>query len=69
MKRLANLLRLNLAELHFCKADKVKYRKHLTAGVSFATAVGFVGTANGDVLLVNLAALVNFLFTLFWIWE
>lgn len=60
---------MKLADLHFCKDDKVKYRKHLTIGVGLATALGFIGTAHGIVWMQNVAAAVNAITAIIWIWE
>jgi hypothetical protein len=60
---------MNLDNLHFCKADKVKYRKHLTVGVMVATVCGFVGTAGEVTWLINLASIANTITAIIWIWE
>jgi hypothetical protein len=59
----------DLSQLHFCKADKVKYRKHLTVGMVVATAAGMVGTAYDVVLLLHVAAAANCVTAIWWIWE
>lgn len=56
-------------QLHFCKADKVRYRKHLTIGMFSATVVGMVGTHFGNAWLADCAAVANLVTAIIWIWE
>lgn len=59
----------DLSQLHFCKADKVKYRKHLTAGMVVATVTGMVGVSFDLIILTHVAAVANCVTAIWWIWE
>lgn len=63
------LLQVQWDRLHFCKADKVKYRKHLTIGMLFATLVAMVGTAYDNAWLINVGGVANCVTAFLWIWE
>lgn len=55
--------------LHFCRDDKVRYRKHLTLGMFVATLIGMIGTAYGVAWLCHVAAVANMGTAIIWIWE
>lgn len=62
-------LRVQWDRLHFCKDDKVRYRKHLTVGMFVATLVGMIGTFYDNAWLINVAGVANFVTAVWWIWE
>lgn len=55
--------------LHFCKDDRIRYRKHLTCGMLVATGMAIGGTAFGVDWLVHTASLANMGTAIMWIWE
>ena len=59
----------DLSQLHFCKADKVKYRKHLTIGTLLATVAGMLGAAYEVTILIHVATVANCVTAIWWIWE
>lgn len=63
------LKKLDLSQLHFCKADKVKYRKHLTVGTLLATGAGIAGVAFDVTIFVHVATVANCVTAIWWIWE
>lgn len=67
MNRIRRFIRFE--ELHFCKEDKVRYRKHLTFGVILGTTCGVIGTIYGIVWLLHISTAVNSVTAFIWIWE
>jgi hypothetical protein len=63
------LVKVDFDNLHFCRDNKVRYRKHLTVGMILATALGMIGVATGLVWLTHLSALANGATAIIWIWE
>lgn len=62
-------VRIDWQNVHFCKTDKVKYRKHLSALVILTTIIAIIGAQTGHVGLTHAASLVNAITALMWIWE
>lgn len=63
------LLRIDWERLHFCKDNKIKYRKHLTVGVILSTILGCIGVAIGHEWMTYGSAGVNAITAIMWIWE
>lgn len=66
---MAIMIKVDLQSVHFCKGDKVRYRKHLTIGIVAATALGMIATAYGVVWASHAANIVNAITAGIWIWE
>lgn len=61
--------RMRLDHVHICKANKAKYRLHLTIGVIVASFLAIVGTATGHDGLTHFATTANLVTCIMWIWE
>lgn len=64
-----NIRKVDLARVHFCKDNKVKYRKHLTAGIVLSAILSVIGVAYNISWLTHMAVGANTLTSLIWIWE
>lgn len=62
-------LRVDWDNLHFERADKVRYRKHLTAGIVLSTLATIVGVAWHNDLLTHVSAITNCVTSFCWVWE
>jgi hypothetical protein len=62
-------LEIDWDRLHFCRENKVKYRKHLTVGMLIATIASMVGMAFGIVWLQHAGVAMNAWTAIIWIWE
>lgn len=62
-------IRVDWQNVHFCKADKVKYRMHITVGMVLVTLLAIIGTATGHQGLTHLASIANMVTAILWIWE
>lgn len=61
--------KVELEKVHFCKSNKVKYRKHLTVGVLVSSACTIIGVAFNIPWLTHMAVGANTITSLMWIWE
>lgn len=63
------LIQVDLGKVHFCRDNKVRYRKHLTIGMLLSTVLCIIGTAYGINWMMHAGTVANSVTALMWIWE
>lgn len=69
IERVVRLDWIDWERLHFCRENKVRYRKLLTIMMMVATLLSLVGAGVGLVWLCHLGTLMNAWTAILWIWE
>lgn len=67
--RVIRVIEIDWERLHFCRDNKVKYRKHLTYGMIVSAVLSLIGLTFDITWLSHLAVIMNTYTAILWIWE